>query len=78
MQVVETIHMKSGGQQTIVTPFNDYCDHVKVAVFKVLGDIESVCEQMTGQSRADWTEEEANAYDRIRTQLLNVAGSIAR
>ena len=78
MIVRETCRMKSGGEQIVMTPFGDYCEHLKVDLFKVLGEIENVCEIMTGQQRCDWTEEETAAYDRIRSGLLNVAGSIAR
>lgn len=78
MYVKEILTLRSGGKQTVTTPFPDYCDHLKVDVFKALGDIESMCEMMTGQRREDWTEDENAAYDRVRTKLLNLAGALGR
>ena len=78
MTVRETIRTKSGGQQIIMTPFPDYCEHLKVDLFKLLGDFEGVCETMTGSHREDWLEEEVEAFDRVRSRILDVAGSIAR
>ena len=78
MIVKEVLRTRSGGQQTIMMSFGDYCDNLKSDLFKILGDIESVCEVMTGQPRSDWTERETAAFERIRTRLLNVAGSISR
>ena len=62
----------------MMTPFNDYCDHLKIDVFRALGDIELMCEMMTGQCRSDWTEDEVTAYDKVRTRMLNLAGAVAR
>ena len=53
MIVREIIRTKSGGQQIIMTPFPDYCEHLKVDLFKLLGDFEGVCETMTGSHRED-------------------------
>ena len=78
MLVREVLTLRSGGQQTVTTPFPDYCDHLKIEVFRTLGDIEALCEQMTGQKREDWTDAETAAYERLRTRLLNLAGSVAR
>lgn len=78
MIVKEILATRSGGKQVIMTPFNDYCDHLKVDVFKVLGDVETMCELMTGQCRNDWTDNEIEAYDRVRSRLLNLAGAVAR
>ena len=78
MIVREVCRMKSGGEQVIMTPFADYCEHLKVDVFKALGDIEAMCEKITGQKRIDWTDEEVAAYDKIRSRLLDVAGAMAR
>lgn len=62
----------------MTTPFADYCDHLKIELFRALGETEALCEQMTGQKREDWTEDETAAYDKIRTRLLNLAGAMAR
>ena len=78
MIVRETLVTRSGGKQVVMTPFNDYCDHLKVDVFKALGDVEAMCEMMTGQCRCDWTETEVEAYDKVRSRLLNLAGAVAR
>lgn len=78
MIVREVCRTKSGGQQIIMTPFADYCDHLKIDVFKALGDIEAMCEKMTGQPRIDWAEDEVAAYDKVRSRLLDVAGAMAR
>lgn len=78
MKVREVIRTKSGGEQIVVTPFADYCENLKGDIFRILGDIESVCVMMTGQPRPDWTEQEGAAFERIRTRLLNVAGSVSR
>ena len=78
MIVKEVLTMRSGGKQTVMTPFADYCDHLKTDAFRALGDIEAMCELMTGQPREDWTDDETAAYDRVRTRLLNLAGAVAR
>lgn len=78
MIVKETLTMHSGGKQTIMTPFADYCEHLKVDVFRALGDVELMCEMMTGQCRSDWTDDEVKAYDKVRSRLLNLAGAVAR
>lgn len=69
MIVKEVLKTKSGGSQVVMTPFFDWCDHMKRELFKVLGDAENLAETMTGQSRSDWTEEEAEAFNKIRTRL---------
>lgn len=78
MYVREVLTLRSGGKQTVTTPFPDYCDHLKIEVFRILGDVEGLCEQLTGQQREDWTEAETAAYDKVRTKLLNLAGAMSR
>ena len=75
MIVTEVLTLKSGRKQTVTTPFPDYCEHLKTDAFRALGDIEAMCEMMTGQRREDWTEEETIAYDHVRARLLNLAGA---
>lgn len=78
MIVKEILATRSGGKQVVMTPFGDYCDHLKVDVFKVLGDVETMAELMTGQCRCDWTESEVEAFDKVRSRLLNLAGAVGR
>lgn len=78
MMVREVFFMPSGGEQTVMTPFADYCGHLQRDVFKALGDVEALCEQITGQHREDWMEDEVAAFEKVRKRLLNVAGSLNR
>ena len=78
MMVKEIISMPSGGKQTIMTPFPDYCGHLQTDVFRALGDVESLCEMITGQQRCDWVETEVAAFEKVRKRLLDVAGALNR
>lgn len=78
MMVREIFHMPSGGEQTVMTPFADYCGHLKTDVFRALGDVEELCVLITGQQRDEWMEEETAAFEKVRKRLLNVAGALNR
>lgn len=47
-------------------------------LFRALGEIEELCEMMTGQSKGDWDDDELLAFERVRRRILNRAGAIGR